>query len=366
MQIAFLIIAAIILVLGITPITSLFLTQKKWTRHGTFWKSVVYSAGCIWVLLGCIFGARSLNLPLEWVAFYGMGFALIGCMLALGFRILYLLFSLFKKQSLLISLPARIGFIAVRMLTTGIWIYNFQKPISVVHLEFTSPNITDSTRFVYFADTQFGSTSKKHFNRVIQTIIDQDPEFITFGGDLVDTDYYEASDFEALSQLEVPLYFITGNHEYYHDTSRIRSYLSQYPQVRVVDNERIDAWKWVEIIGIDYSSSFDRNQYDTLINSLTASSNTFSIFMFHEPKWVEETAIQGKYDLQLYGHTHGGQLYPWPRFIQAIYGAYGYGLTLIKWVDTRVYTTSGAGLFGPNIRLGTQNEIVTVTLNPWN
>jgi predicted MPP superfamily phosphohydrolase len=93
---------------------------------------------------------------------------------------------------------------------------------------------------VYFADTQFGSTTKSHFNRVIETIIDQDPEFIAFGGDLVDIDDYQASDFEALNNLTVPLYFISGNHEYYHDVPRVLEYMKQYPQVRVLDDEKID------------------------------------------------------------------------------------------------------------------------------
>lgn len=366
MQILLLVIAAIILVLWITPITSLFLTQKKWSRKGTFWKSVVYSALSIWVIIGAITASRTLNLPLEAFSFYVMGFALIGCILALLFRLLYLLLSLFKKQSILISLPVRIGFIAIRIWTTGLWVYNFQKPITVVDLEFTSPYVTQATTFVYFADTQFGSTTKSHFDRVIEKIIGLDPEFIAFGGDLVDTDDYQASDFEALSTLTVPLYFITGNHEYYHDAPRVLEYLATYSQVRILDNERINLWNWAEIIGIGYSSSFDENQYFQTIQSLQASSDTFSIFLFHEPKRVEETAALWNYDLQLYGHTHNWQLYPWPRIIQAIYGVYGYGLTLIDWLDTRVYTTSGAWLFGPNIRLGTQNEIVRVTINPWN
>jgi hypothetical protein len=135
--------------------------------------------------------------------------------------------------------------------------------------------------------------------------------------------------------------------------------------VRVLNNERIDLWNWIEIIGVDYGSTFDRSQYNTTIKNLQASSDRFSIFLNHEPKRVEETARVWNYDLQLYGHTHAGQLYPGPWIINAIYGVYGYWLTLISWLDTRVYTTSGAGLFGPNIRLGTQNEIVTVTLNPW-
>lgn len=364
MQVLSLIIASIVLILWITPITSLFLTQKKGVRKGVFWKSTLYSALFIWFIIWCIAGARTLNLPLESIAFYAMGFAIIGCLLALGFWILYLLLSIFNKQSILISLPVWVGFIVLRYGVVWVWIYNFQKPINVVNLEFTSPFVTETTRFVYFADTQFGSTTKTHLDRVVQTIHTQNPDFVAFGGDLIDTDYYQASDFEVFSTLEVPLYFITGNHEYYHDATRILQYLTQYPQIRVLENERLDLWNWVEIIGVDYSSSFDRIQYDSTIQSLQASPDKFTIFLNHEPKRVEETAKTGRYDLQLYWHTHNWQLYPWPRLIKAIYGIYGYWLNLIEWTTTSVYTTSGAGLFGPNIRIGTQNEIVTVILNP--
>jgi predicted MPP superfamily phosphohydrolase len=147
---------------------------------------------------------------------------------------------------------------------------------------------------------------------------------------------------------------------------RVLEYMKQYPQVRVLDDEKIDLWNGIEIIWVDYRNSFDRNQYNQTIQDLQASPDKFSIFLYHEPKRVEDTATVWKYDIQLYWHTHGWQLYPWPRIIKAIYGVYGYGLTLIDWLDTRVYTTSGVGLFGPNIRLGTQNEIVRVTINPWN
>ena len=80
--------------------------------------------------------------------------------------------------------------------------------------------------------------------------------------------------------------------------------MSQYPQVQILNDQRIDLGNGVEIIGIDYRNSFDQNVYNQKISQLQASESRFSIFLYHEPNRVEQTAELGDYNLQLYGHTH--------------------------------------------------------------
>jgi predicted phosphohydrolase len=64
----------------------------------------------------------------------------------------------------------------------------------------------------------------------------------------VDFDDYQASDFEILHTLQVPMYFITGNHEYYHQAERILSYIQAYPNVVVMDNKKVLTDSGIEVV----------------------------------------------------------------------------------------------------------------------
>jgi len=62
--------------------------------------------------------------------------------------------------------------------------------------------------------------------------------------------------------------------------------------------------------------------------------------------------------LQLCGHTHGGQFFPWTKVVSRIYGKFAYGLQQLGAMT--VYTTCGAGTWGPPVRLGTNPEVVLI------
>ena len=93
----------------------------------------------------------------------------------------------------------------------------------------------------------------------------------------------------------------------------------------------------------------------------TLGENTninFKILLAHQPKDIEH-AIKYKYDLQLSGHTHGGQYYPFSFLVQLVHP---FLKGLHKKGNTQIYINQGTGYWGPSIRIGTVPEITEIVL----
>lgn len=289
--------------------------------------------------------------------FYYLGFLNFSIM-TLGLFSLFSLFQcIFKFKSFLKNRVVNIIFLLLPFIFSMISIYNFEKGISVENVEITSDKISQEYRFVQVSDIQYGTVTKNYLNKIIKLIIEQDADFVVFTGDLVDFDNYVEEDLEILNTIPVPVYFERGNHEFYHFPGKILSYLESIGPVDVLLNEKI-SFNEIDIVGIDYQSN--GSTYKSLIDSIALDVNQFSILLYHEPKNVEYSAGLG-FDLLLYGHTHGGQIWP---FTEAVDYIYKYADGLFKVGESYVYTSDGAALWGPRMRLGSQNEIVVFTLTP--
>lgn len=244
-----------------------------------------------------------------------------------------------------------------------VWTYSilhFHGPISVKDITVESSKITEPITFVFFADTQFGSTTSSHLSRVIQKINAVSPDFVIFGGDRIDVNTYERDDFSALGQLQSPLYRVRWNHEYYHDVEKIDTIIESYSETTLLDSEIFAITEDIELVWIDYEDLEEKESYTALLDMLPVSENTLSIFVAHEPKFVADTMREFDYDIHLYWHTHGWQIFPWELFVKAVYGKFW--LWLHRVWEKVAYTTHGAWVRWPNMRLGTRNEIVKVTI----
>jgi hypothetical protein len=82
-----------------------------------------------------------------------------------------------------------------------------------------------------------------------------------------------------------------------------------------------------------------------------------SILLAHRPVNLSVAEEEG-ISLQLSGHTHGGQIWPWNLLVSRIYGRFGHGLSRLG--KLQVYTSYGAGTWGPPLRVGTKSEIVLI------
>lgn len=294
---------------------------------------------------------------------YYLWILLYAVLVSIAFRTLYLMSRRWNIEYITGSHTIGYFLIVVIIGIVSVWIYNFEKGIHVKHINIESPKITKEYKFVQIWDTQFGSTSQKHLEKTIKLALQQNPDFIVFVGDLVDTTNYRSDNFSVFSKLSIPLYFISGNHEYLHQYPKLINILEAYPEIKILDNEKV-SYDELAIIGIDYrGKEWKRKNWSILsaaLDHIWLDSQQYSILLYHEPKdiniWVEKW-----FDLMLYGHTHGGQIFPFNLITEAKY-PHSKDFHTVK--NTGIYTTLGAWLRGPKMRIWSHNEIVVFQIQP--
>lgn len=286
---------------------------------------------------------------------YYLGILLYGFLIGIFFWIIYFGFKFFQMESILSIKSFGIIIVLLFIFVNILAIYNFEKGIKVEEFEIKSNKLSKNYKFVQIGDIQYGSVSKQYMENVMNLTMKQNPDFIVMVGDLVDFDYYKKEDFDFFKDIKIPIYFITGNHEDYHNPTKILSYLNEINSFEILRNEKVN-FEEIEIVGIDYNSN--KFQLKNKLEEIDINKNNFSILLYHEPKGVE-IGVEKGFDLMLFGHTHGGQLFPITSVVNYLYN---YGSGFYRVGSTDIYTTTGAGLWGPKMRLGSQNEIVVFDL----
>jgi len=221
------------------------------------------------------------------------------------------------------------------------------------------PNPWKGKTAVWVSDTHLGQVRNDGFAQKIATLVQSlHPDIVFIGGDLYDGEAVDLGKvIEPFSKMSVPggMYFVTGNHEEFYDNT---PYLQAVRRagIRVLYNEKVDL-DGLQIVGVDYKDSRSEEQFRTILQKMGIDPHQPSILLKHVPLHLHVAKEQG-ISLQLSGHTHQGQVFLF-RFITArVYKGYDYGL---KWFgDFIVYTSSGAGTWGPPMRIDTQPEIVVI------
>jgi predicted MPP superfamily phosphohydrolase len=124
--------------------------------------------------------------------------------------------------------------------------------------------------------------------------------------------------------------------------------------VRVLSNEKVEV-DGLQIIGVPYRSAVGHRDFATALNNIRLDRDRASILLTHAPDHPEIAEAAGV-SLQLSGHTHLGQFIPWSWMARRVYRQFVYGLSRIG--KMQVFTSSGAGTWGPPLRLGSNPEIV--------
>lgn len=209
------------------------------------------------------------------------------------------------------------------------------------------------------SDLHLGHVRNGNFlRRMVSMILEEGPDAIFIAGDLYDGTYIDAQKAaEPLTQLTAPhgVYFVAGNHEQFGDDSK---YLQAVKAagVRVLNNEKVDA-DGLQIAGVPYNHATRREHLAAALSSLRLDRDRASVLLLHAPDHPEVAEAAGV-SLQLSGHTHLGQFVPWSWFARKIYRQFVYGLSRIG--KMQVFTSSGAGTWGPPLRLGSNPEIVVL------
>jgi hypothetical protein len=189
---------------------------------------------------------------------------------------------------------------------------------------------------------------------------------VAITGDLVDGSVDELREQVApLASLKSRqgVYFVTGNHEYY---AGVNEWLAHLPTlgVRVLRNERVavgDGTHTFDLAGVDdWSARGMPGHGPDLARAVEGRDAARELVLLaHQPRAIHEAAKHGV-GLQLSGHTHGGQIWPW-NFAVKLQQPYVAGLARHS-KDTQLYVSRGTGYWGPPMRLGAPAEITRIRL----
>ncbi|MGD9807099.1 MAG: metallophosphoesterase [Deferribacterales bacterium] len=222
-------------------------------------------------------------------------------------------------------------------------------------------------RIVQLSDIHVGPTiGAETVKRVVRMTNDLEPDVVVITGDLVDGSAKYIADYvDPLKDLRAKygVYFVTGNHEYYSGAS---SWIRKIESlgIKVLENSNdIISHKGAKLLmaGVPdmHSDRFGFAKYDPAKAKETDEAYDFSVILSHRPEITREIAEHG-YDLQLSGHTHGGQYFPWTMVIY-LFHEFVKGLYKVK--DTNVYVSQGTCYWGPPLRIGAESEITLLVLS---
>ncbi|MFC0396951.1 metallophosphoesterase [Paraburkholderia rhizosphaerae] len=341
----------------------------------------------LWLVLSCLlippgmmarrFKQQSVGDRFAWIGLMAMGF--FSSLLVLTFARDVMLASLLTIDALwphTVSIAqwrpnsaAAVPILAV--ISTGIGFINARRRARVVTIEVPIddlPRALEGFTIVQISDIHVGPTIKRNYvDAIVEAVNRLKPDLIAVTGDVVDGSVAQLSAHtQPLSKLSARhgAYLVTGNHEYY---SGADAWIAEFERLglRVLLNEHVivehDGAQAV-IAGVtDYTAG----NYNPAHNSDPAAALRgapgdvlIKVLLAHQPRTAEAAADAG-FTLQLSGHTHGGQFFPWNFFVR-LQQPFTAGLARLN--GLWVYTSRGTGYWGPPKRLGAPSEITRLRL----
>lgn len=230
------------------------------------------------------------------------------------------------------------------------------------------PKELDGTTIVQLTDVHVGPTIGRSFiEELVKTVNELAPDVVAITGDLVDGRVADLRHHVApLADITSThgTFFVTGNHEYYSGAAEWCEHLQSELGVRVLHNEHVALGRdghTFHLAGIhDYQASrFDEGHGANLGKAVAGRDQDRALVLLaHQPKAIHE-AVKHGVDLQLSGHTHGGQLWPFGwlvRLEQPVVAG------LAKFGETLIYVSRGTGYWGPPMRLNAPPEVTYIKL----
>lgn len=265
-----------------------------------------------------------------------------------------LLFGVHVEKHALADLCFSLGLLA------GIWAIVNAAWTRVVRVSVKLPNLPAAWRgrtAAVVSDLHLGHVRNTGFLRsIVRKLSHLRPDVLFIPGDLFDG---TTTDLQRLvkpwAEFSAPLgaFFITGNHEQFFSPSKYLDVVRQ-SGFRVLENEKIILDE-LQIVGVHYRDSANEEKFRSILRQVALDPNVASVLLIHNPNRLPAAAEAG-ISLQLSGHTHRGQFFPFTAIVSRVYGKYAYGLN--RFGDLLVYTSCGAGTWGPPMRLGSNPEIV--------
>jgi len=316
--------------------------------------SFFISLGTLVTFLAFVFGGFIFEVGFFWqVGLYYFTFIFLLFFINLFYWVIFSFKQLKNKKIMQLAL---IGITLFVYVVYGVFNAN---SIVITEIDLESDKISKAIKFVQLSDSHVGSESPKFWDRIIDNVNSIDKDFVVITGDLLDGHHLQLQDLQSINKIDVPVYFIIGNHELIAEKNL--NFFANLDLI-ILNNEKIAFNDEFEIIGIniyDPNGSFDTLNVSDLLENIEIDDSKYNLLLNHEPDQLYPV-IDKKIDLQISGHTHNGQIWPFNYLIKLRY-KYIYGLYELS-EDTRLYVSSGVGTWGPNIRVGSRNEIVLFNL----
>lgn len=223
------------------------------------------------------------------------------------------------------------------------------------------PRSAHGYRIAVVSDIHLGPTlGRAHTQRIVDTINRTQPDLVAVVGDLVDgtvADLGPAAEPLARLSSRQGNFFVTGNHEYY---SGAAQWIDQVRELGLhpLENSRVEI-NGFDLAGVNDVAGESEGQGPDFARALGDRDRTrAAVLLAHQPVVIHEAVAHGV-DLQLSGHTHGGQLWP-GNYLADLANPTGAGLD--RYGDTQLYVSRGAGAWGPPVRVGAPSDITVVEL----
>lgn len=210
---------------------------------------------------------------------------------------------------------------------------------------------------VLASDLHLGYHNRKpELERWIDMIQAENPDLVLLAGDIIDMrlrPVLEGNYAEAFQRLQAPVWAVPGNHDYYSHLEEAKDFFRK-AGITLLQDTVLD-FAGIRVVGRDDRTNPDRKA----LSALADTPEKFTLLLDHQPYHLEEAEASGV-DFQFSGHTHRGQVWPLSWVTDALYekswGHHQRG-------STRYYVSSGLGIWGPTIRIGTRSEFLVLHLS---
>ena len=333
------------------------------------WKWVVLGLFVLWTLSFFVCFAIMEHLPLG-VATVAYG---VGNTWLIAFLYLLLLFAVADIAALCHILPSTVlkdsatglfsavGIVAVIMTIGAIhYHHKYREEMTIV----TDKPLEKPLTVVMASDLHIGYHNRKaELARWVDIINNEKPDLVLFGGDIIDLSLrpiLEGNYAEEFRRIEAPVFAVLGNHEYFGNVSKAERFFADADIALLKDS--VAHFKGLDIIGRNDRTNTHRLTLQQLQHEFSIFNSRFSILLDHQPYNLEEAEEAG-IDFQFSGHTHHGQIWPLSWVTDMMYEkAWGHH----QRGKTQYYISSGLGIWGPKIRIGSRSEYLVLHIENTN
>lgn len=240
-------------------------------------------------------------------------------------------------------------------------VYGLVNALVIVVREISIPlkGLEQPLRVVQLSDIHVGTIHNSgYLRRVVEKTNALQPDMVLITGDLFDgIGPVNAHTVAPLRELRAPAFFVIGNHERYDGVGKVGRVLGD-TGVRMLRNEVV-VCKGLQLVGIDYPER-EGIKDNAVVRTIAFDRTRPSLLMFHAPHGLEDAAQAG-ISLQVSGHTHNGQLFPFT-LLTRLFFRHMHGLHRVG--GMYLYVSAGTGTWGPPMRIGSRSEITLLHVVP--